>query len=87
VRYVRSERCWLAFLDFDFHETGDNMPDTPDLPEIPDTTDAKLTAPVTAAAEQHADHDAMDLDDQEKILAGSFDVNYPALLTKDVAGG
>ena len=27
------------------------------------------------------------LDDQEKILAGRYDVNYPALLTKDVAGG
>ena len=81
--HVRSERCliWIAFLDFGFHETGDNMPDTPD------PKDAKLTAPVTAAAEQHADQDSTDLDDQEKILAGSFDVNYPALLTKDVAGG
>jgi len=57
------------------------------MPDTPDAKDAKLTAPEKAAAEQHADQDATDLDDQEKILAGSFDVNYPALLTKDVAGG
>jgi hypothetical protein len=34
--------------------------------------------------EEH-DHDG--LDDQEKILAGRRDVNYPAMLTKDVKGG
>jgi hypothetical protein len=27
------------------------------------------------------------LEDEEKILAGRNDVNYPALLTKDVPGG
>lgn len=27
------------------------------------------------------------LEDEEKILAGRHDVNYPALLTKDVPGG
>jgi hypothetical protein len=27
------------------------------------------------------------LEDEEKILAGRDDVNYPALLTKDVPGG
>lgn len=27
------------------------------------------------------------MEDEEKILAGRHDVNYPALLTKDVAGG
>lgn len=27
------------------------------------------------------------LQDEEKILAGRDDVNYPALLTKDVPGG
>jgi hypothetical protein len=27
------------------------------------------------------------LEDEEKILAGRYDVNYPALLTKDVPGG
>jgi len=26
-------------------------------------------------------------EDQERILAGRYDVNYPALLTKDVPGG
>ena len=27
------------------------------------------------------------LEDEEKLLAGRDDVNYPALLTKDVPGG
>ncbi len=27
------------------------------------------------------------MDDEEKILAGNPDVNYPALLTRDVQGG
>ncbi len=27
------------------------------------------------------------MEDEEKILAGRVDVNYPALLTKDVPGG
>jgi hypothetical protein len=27
------------------------------------------------------------MEDEEKILAGRNDVNYPALLTKDVPGG
>jgi hypothetical protein len=27
------------------------------------------------------------MEDEEKILAGRKDVNYPALLTKDVPGG
>jgi len=27
------------------------------------------------------------MEDEEKILAGRHDVNYPALLTKDVPGG
>ncbi len=27
------------------------------------------------------------LEDEEKILAGRHDVNFPALLTKDVPGG
>lgn len=27
------------------------------------------------------------MEDEEKILAGRLDVNYPALLTKDVPGG
>jgi hypothetical protein len=37
---------------------------------------AKLT-------QQHDDP----MEDEEKILAGRHDVNYPALLTKDVPGG
>ena len=32
-------------------------------------------------------HDEERLDDEEKILAGRHDVNYPAHLTKDVPGG
>lgn len=32
-------------------------------------------------------HDDGHLEDEEKILAGRSDVNYPALLTKDVPGG
>lgn len=27
------------------------------------------------------------MEDEEKIMAGRHDVNYPALLTKDVPGG
>jgi hypothetical protein len=27
------------------------------------------------------------MEDEEKILAGRYDVNYPAMLTKDVPGG
>ncbi|WP_428535159.1 hypothetical protein [Rhodopila sp.] len=34
----------------------------------------------------HEDHDAH-LEDEEKVLAGRHDVNFPALLTKDVPGG
>jgi hypothetical protein len=33
------------------------------------------------------DHDDDRFEDEEKILAGRHDVNYPALLTKDVPGG
>jgi hypothetical protein len=39
--------------------------------------DAKLVRP----------HDEEHLEDEEKIMAGRHDVNYPALLTKDVPGG
>ena len=31
--------------------------------------------------------DCHEHEDEEKILAGRHDVNYPALLTKDVPGG
>jgi hypothetical protein len=46
--------------------------------------DAKNTAQKNAMqTREHEDH----LEDEEKILAGRHDVNYPALLTKDVPGG
>jgi hypothetical protein len=32
-------------------------------------------------------HDDDRMDDEEKIMAGRHDVNYPAHLTKDVPGG
>ena len=54
---------------------------------MPDTKDAKPTAPAKTGVGHPTDQDTGDLDDQEKILAGRYDVNYPALLTKDVAGG
>jgi hypothetical protein len=34
-------------------------------------------------APEHEEH----MEDEEKIMAGRTDVNYPALLTKDVPGG
>jgi hypothetical protein len=52
-----------------------------------DTNHDKLAIPATAPSDQAPDQDHEHLDDQEKILAGRYDVNYPALLTKDVAGG
>ena len=57
------------------------------MPDTPDRKDAKPAAPAKIGAGHAIDQDPGDLDDQEKILAGRFDVNYPALLTKDVAGG
>jgi hypothetical protein len=33
------------------------------------------------------EHEDDRMEDEEKILAGRHDVNYPALLTKDVPGG
>lgn len=48
-----------------------------------DSQDDKQAASAKRLEEQDIDH----LDDQEKILSGRYDVNYPALLTKDVAGG
>jgi hypothetical protein len=33
------------------------------------------------------DHDDDRFEDEEKILDGRYDVNYPAMLTKDVPGG
>jgi hypothetical protein len=33
------------------------------------------------------DPDAEEVGDEEKIMAGRVDVNYPAMLTKDMPGG
>jgi hypothetical protein len=43
--------------------------------------------PEKAKLIQEHGHDDERLEDEEKILAGRHDVNYPALLTKDVPGG
>ncbi len=53
------------------------MSDPTDKKDDPAPTDAK------PKAAQDDDH----LEDEEKVLAGRHDVNYPALLTKDVPGG
>ena len=37
----------------------------------------------TKQAQGHDEH----MEDEEKIIAGRHDVNYPAMLTKDVPGG
>jgi hypothetical protein len=42
---------------------------------VPDQTKKKVQG-----ADEH-------MEDEEKIIAGRHDVNYPALLTKDVPGG
>jgi hypothetical protein len=42
---------------------------------------------VSDAAKSAQNHDDDRMEDEEKILAGRHDVNYPALLTKDVPGG
>ncbi len=42
---------------------------------------------VAAKAAAVAANDEEQLEDEEKILEGRHDVNYPALLTKDVPGG
>ncbi len=36
---------------------------------------------------QKPEQDDVRMEDEEKIMAGRHDVNYPALLTKDVPGG
>lgn len=43
----------------------------------------KSTAEIAKARSEREDR----MDDEEKILEGRFDVNYPAVLTKDVPGG
>jgi hypothetical protein len=51
-----------------------------------DTTGKKDDA-VPEKAKLVQEHDDDRMEDEEKILAGRDDVNYPALLTKDVPGG
>ncbi|MEA2777965.1 MAG: hypothetical protein QOF90_3371 [Acetobacteraceae bacterium] len=49
---------------------------------------ARRKAKATSDAAKLAKKDADDrMEDEEKIMAGRDDVNYPALLTKDVPGG
>jgi hypothetical protein len=49
---------------------------------------AEQTRAVSAALPD-VEHEAADplMDDEEKVLAGRPDANFPALLTKDVRGG
>ena len=54
------------------------------MSESPDKKDDAVpeeAKPVQQPQNAHED------EDEEKILAGRHDVNYPALLTKDVPGG
>jgi hypothetical protein len=50
-----------------------------------DSADKKKNA-VPEKAKAAQEHDET-MEDEEKIIAGRSDVNYPALLTKDVPGG
>ena len=43
--------------------------------------------PVTPIVPKVEHVDDAQLEEEEKLLAGHHDVNYPALLTKDVKGG
>lgn len=55
------------------------------MPEsVPNKDDV---APEEAKALKEGGPEEERLEDEEKILAGRHDVNYPALLTKDVPGG
>jgi hypothetical protein len=47
---------------------------------------AKKTDPVAEKAKLALEPDEP-MEDEEKIIAGRHDVNYPAMLTKDVPGG
>ena len=50
-----------------------------------DSADKKDDA-IPEKAKRAQEHDDP-MEEEEKILAGRHDVNYPALLTKDVPGG
>jgi hypothetical protein len=45
--------------------------------------DSNLVPEKAKLSEEREDH----MEDEEKIIDGRHDVNYPALLTKDVPGG
>jgi len=49
-----------------------------------DTGHDKKNSATDKAKQPHADER---MEDEEKIIAGRHDVNYPAHLTKDVPGG
>lgn len=51
---------------------------------MPETRPQHRPAPPPPTAEQQED---ARLEEQEKLLDGRSDVNYPALLTQDVKGG
>lgn len=55
---------------------------------MPDEADDKAKAvPEAAKPAQQTVQDGERMEDEEKIIEGRHDVNYPALLTKDVPGG
>jgi hypothetical protein len=51
-----------------------------------DATGKKESA-VPEQAKPVQEHEDEPMEDEEKILTGRHDVNYPAMLTKDVPGG
>jgi hypothetical protein len=51
-----------------------------------DPTEKKIDA-VPQEPEPVQEYEDDRMEDEEKILAGRQDINYPALLTKDVPGG
>jgi hypothetical protein len=54
---------------------------TDPVPNKIDPAEAKAKLPEGKGQEEER------MEDEEKILSGRHDVNYPALLTKDVPGG
>lgn len=53
-----------------------------------DSPGNKMNAkPKASKSAQGHVHDEERMEDEEKILEGRYDVNYPAMLTKDVPGG
>jgi hypothetical protein len=54
--------------------------------EMPDEADDKAV-PEAAKPDQQTVQEDERMEDEEKIIEGRHDVNYPALLTKDVPGG